>query len=126
LYVALAAIAALVAVLVALVLTRGGTGAADGADAFEEAGVEYVTALQDGDCETAARYDTELDDPADVCDPDQNLHLRLARCLDVDGPRRVDFIGDDRARVVFVDQGYVEMIRGDDTMFRAGFMVGCQ
>ena len=124
-YVALGAVALLVAALIVLVVVRGGPGADDGTAAFEEAGVEYVTALKEGDCETAALDDQDLDDPDDVCDPEKNLHLPLARCIDVEGERRVDMIGENRARVVFVGQGYVEMIRGEDTMFRAGFMVGC-
>jgi hypothetical protein len=117
-------VAVLVGVLIAVVLVRGG-GTDDGRAAFEEAGVDYVTLLKEGKCQEAAAYDSDDQSAADVCDPEKNLHLRLARCIDPEGTRRVEMIGENRARVVFVGQGYVEMIRGDDTMFRAGFMVGC-
>ncbi|MFC4783585.1 serine/threonine-protein kinase [Nocardioides sp. MAHUQ-72] len=120
-----AALAVVLAVALGVVLLRGGAGGSDDyKDAFKEAGLDYVSALQDRRCADAAPYDPDLTDPEDVCDPDKNSHLELAKCLDVDGPVRVDMIGENRARVVFVDQGYVEMIRGEDTLFRAGFMVG--
>jgi hypothetical protein len=106
----------------AWLLVPGG-GSLDGKQAFEDAGVDYVRALQQHDCEKALAYDESASSAAEVCDPKRNLHLRLAQCIDLDGARRVDVIGDDRARVVFVDQGYVEMIRGADTLFRAGMMV---
>jgi hypothetical protein len=107
------------------VLLRGGAaGGDDYKAAFEKAGVDYVRALQEHRCADAVAYDPDLTRPEDVCNPRKNLHLRLARCLDVDGPVRVVMIGENRARVVFVGQGYVEMVRGEDTLFRAGFMVG--
>ncbi|GAA2155978.1 hypothetical protein GCM10009844_43770 [Nocardioides koreensis] len=125
---ALAAASALVVVLavaLGVVLLRGGAaGSDDYEQAFEEAGVDYVRALQEHRCDDAAAYDPDLTRPEDVCDPAKNLHLKLARCLDVDGPVRVDMIGENRARVVFVGQGYVELVRGENTLFRAGFMVG--
>jgi hypothetical protein len=117
-----AALAVALAAALGFLLLRGGGSSDDYKDAFEEAGVDYVTALQEGRCGDAAAYNSGFAGSGDTC-PQKNLHVRLAQCLDVDGPIRVDMIGEDRARVVFVKQGYVEMIRGQNTLFRAGFMV---
>jgi hypothetical protein len=117
-----AALAVALAAALGFLLLRGGGSSDDYKDAFEEAGVDYVTALQEDRCDDAAAYNSGFAGSGDTC-PQKNLHVRLAQCLDVDGPIRVDMIGEDRARVVFVKQGYVEMIRGQNTLFRAGFMV---
>jgi hypothetical protein len=117
-----AALAVVLAVALGIVLLRGGAaGGDDYKEAFEEAGIDYVTGLQRR-CEDTPNA-AEAQKSHGACDVENNLHLRLAQCLDVDGPVRVEMIGENRARVVFVDQGYVEMIRGENTLFRPGFMV---
>jgi serine/threonine protein kinase len=90
----------------------------DGKDAFRDAAIDYITMLQDDDCEGALYYADPATTAEELCD---SIHHHLADQIDTSGPTRVEMIGDNRARVVFVDQGYIEVIRGDDTLFEMGY-----
>jgi serine/threonine protein kinase len=116
------AVAAAVLVLVAavaLVLARSSPE-----DEFMAAGREYLEALASDDCEALVadwKHQVTSDPPELTCSK-ANLHWSLAQCFDLSQEWRVDPIGEDRARVVVVRQGYVEMIRVTDDLFEPGFM----
>jgi hypothetical protein len=88
------------------------------------AGREYLEALASDDCADLVagwKHQVTADPPSFTCSK-ANLHWSLAQCFDLSKEWRVDPIGEDRARVVVVRQGYVEMIRVTDDLFEPGFM----
>lgn len=113
------ALVAAVATL-AVVLTRGGDDPGDGTAAYRDAAVSYVELLQQDRCEDALLY-ADGGSADELC---ASVHHSVAQRLDTSGEIRVEMIGEDRARVVFVDQGYVEVVRGDDTLMRVGYVSG--
>lgn len=120
-------------------VTRGGpaedpvggeTAAAQPVSGAETAAVRFVDALQAGDCEAAGLYIPDLDDPAAWdCTDDANggdgFYYHILDDLDAGGERRVEDLGDGLFRVVWVDQGYVNMQREDDTLFTVQQVVCC-
>ncbi|MFD7075166.1 serine/threonine-protein kinase [Nocardioides sp. NPDC059952] len=135
------------AVVVALVLggaatwfvARGGsaedpaggeeTAAGQPVSGAETAAVKFVDALQAGDCEAAGLYIPDLDDPAAwACTGDASgdgFYYHILDDLDAGGERRVEDLGDGLFRVVWVDQGYVNMQRQEDTLFTVQQVVCC-
>ena len=113
------AVLVLVASVVSLVLGRGSSE-----DDYMAAGREYLEAFTSPDCvDLVEQWDlVEPDLPLDEMCTSGNAHWELAQCFDLSGEWRVDPIGERRARVVVVRQGYVEMIRRDDGTFEPGFM----
>ncbi|MER6940699.1 hypothetical protein, partial [Nocardioides sp. NPDC000441] len=96
----------------------------------ETAAVRFVDALQAGDCEAAGLYMPDLDDPAGWdCTDDANggdgFYYHILDDLDADGERRVEDLGDGLFRVVWVDQGYVNMQRQEDSLFKVQQVVCC-
>ncbi|MFE6509019.1 serine/threonine-protein kinase [Nocardioides sp. NPDC057767] len=96
----------------------------------ETAAVRFVDALQAGDCEAAGLYMPDLDDPAAWdCTDDANggdgFYFHILEDLDAGGERRVEDLGDGLFRVVWVDQGYVNMQRQEDTLFKVQQVVCC-
>lgn len=96
----------------------------------ETAAVRFVDALQAGDCEAAGLYMPDLDDPAAWdCTDDANggdgFYYHILDDLDADGERRVEDLGDGLFRVVWVDQGYVNMQRQEDSLFKVQQVVCC-
>ncbi|MEU0314541.1 serine/threonine-protein kinase [Nocardioides sp. NPDC006273] len=96
----------------------------------ETAAVRFVDALQAGDCEAAGLYMPDLDDPAAWdCTDDANggdgFYYHILEDLDAAGERRVEDLGDGLFRVVWVDQGYVNMQRQEDTLFEVQAVVCC-
>nr|WP_260173988.1 serine/threonine-protein kinase [Nocardioides albus] len=121
-------------------VTRGGpaedpangeeTAGAKPVSGAETAAVRFVDALQAGDCEAAGLYIPDLDDPAAWdCTDDANggdgFYYHILDDLDADGERRVEDLGDGLFRVVWVDQGYVNMQRQEDTLFKVQQVVCC-
>ncbi|OIJ27371.1 serine/threonine-protein kinase [Nocardioides luteus] len=110
----------------------GGEETAEGkpVSGAETAAVRFVDALQAGDCEAAGLYIPDLADPAAWnCTDDANggdgFYYHLLEDLDADGERRVEDLGDGLFRVVWVDQGYVNMQRQEDTLFTVQQVVCC-
>lgn len=96
----------------------------------ETAAVRFVDALQAGDCEAAGLYIPDLGDPAAWdCTDDANggdgFYYHILEDLDAAGERRVEDLGDGLFRVVWVDQGYVNMQRQEDTLFKVQQVVCC-
>ncbi|MFE6647925.1 serine/threonine-protein kinase [Nocardioides sp. NPDC057772] len=96
----------------------------------ETAAVRFVDALQAGDCEAAGLYMPDLDDAAAWdCTDDANggdgFYYRLLEDLDAGGERRVEDLGDGLFRVIWVDQGYVNMQRQEDSLFKVERVVCC-
>ncbi|MFJ9387669.1 serine/threonine-protein kinase [Nocardioides sp. NPDC101246] len=121
-------------------VTRGGsaedpaggeeTAAGEPVSGAETAAVRFVEALQAGDCEAAGLYIPDLDDPASWdCTDDANggdgFYYHILDDLDAGGERRVEDLGDGLFRVVWVDQGYVNMQRQEDTLFTVQQVVCC-
>lgn len=109
-----------------------GKGAAEGesVSGAETAAVRFVDALQAGDCEAAGLYIPGLADPAAWdCTDDANggdgFYYHLLDDLDAAGERRVEDLGDGLFRVVWVDQGYVNMQRQEDSLFKVQQVVCC-
>lgn len=106
------------------------TAAGQPVSGAETAAVRFVDALQAGDCEAAGLYMPDLDDPAAWdCTDDANggdgFYYHILEDLDADGERRVEDLGDGLFRVVWVDQGYVNMQRQEDTLFKVQQVVCC-
>ncbi|MER7560621.1 protein kinase [Nocardioides sp. NPDC126508] len=95
----------------------------------ETAAVRFVDALQAGDCADAGLYIPDLADPAGwACTGDASgdgFYYHLLEDLDADGKRRVEDLGDGLFRVVWVDQGYVNMQRQEDALFKVQQVVCC-
>ncbi|EGD45223.1 non-specific serine/threonine protein kinase [Nocardioidaceae bacterium Broad-1] len=108
----------------------GETAAGRPVSGAETAAVRFVDALQAGDCEAAGLYMPDLDDPAAWdCTDDANggdgFYFHILEDLDAGGERRVEDLGDGLFRVVWVDQGYVNMQRQEDTLFKVQQVVCC-
>jgi len=96
----------------------------------ETAAVRFVDALQAGDCEAAGLYIPDLADPAawdctDDATGGDGFYYHILEDLDAGGERRVEDLGDGLFRVVWVDQGYVNMQRQEDTLFKVQQVVCC-
>jgi hypothetical protein len=110
--------------------TGAETAAGKPVSGAETAAVRFVDALQAGDCEAAGLYMPDLDDPAAWnCTDDANggdgFYHHILEDLDAAGERRVEDLGDGLFRVVWVDQGYVNMQRQDNTLFEVQAVVCC-
>ncbi|NGN91826.1 serine/threonine protein kinase [Nocardioides sp. KC13] len=108
----------------------GETAAGQPVSGAETAAVRFVEALQAGDCEAAGLYMPDLDDPASWdCTDDANggdgFYFHILEDLDAGGERRVEDLGDGLFRVVWVDQGYVNMQRQEDSLFKVERVVCC-
>ncbi|MFE7224118.1 serine/threonine-protein kinase [Nocardioides sp. NPDC057577] len=105
------------------------TAAGQPVSGAETAAVKFVDALQAGDCEAAGLYIPDLDDPAAwACTGDASgdgFYYHILDDLDAGGERRVEDLGDGLFRVVWVDQGYVNMQRQEDTLFKVQQVVCC-
>ncbi|MDQ4113807.1 MAG: serine/threonine protein kinase [Actinomycetota bacterium] len=106
------------------------TAAGQPVSGAETAAVRFVDALQAGDCEAAGLYIPDLGDPAAWdCTDDANggdgFYYHILEDLEADGERRVEDLGDGLFRVVWVDQGYVNMQRQEDTLFKVQQVVCC-
>lgn len=108
---------------------EGGGGGGETVSGAETAAVRFAEALQDGDCADAGLYIPDLEDPAAwdcTGDPQgDGFYYGLIDDLDIDGERRVEDLGDGLFRVVWVDQGYINMQRGEDNLFRVVEITCC-
>ena len=124
---AVAGVAVLAAAAVVLSLTLGGKDGFDASGQFETAAVEYVEALQSPDCTSELGHVPfdDLDRGMDWLCSEDNADFVAAQCLDPSGSTTVTSLGDQRARVDFGDDGWVEIERGEDTQFDAVGLEGC-
>jgi serine/threonine protein kinase len=125
---AVAAAAVLAVVAVTATLTLGGDDRFDASGQFETAAVEYVEALQSPDCSSELGH-VPFDDLGKGLDwlcSEENADFVAAQCLDASASTTVTSLGDDRARVDFGDDGWVEVERGEDTQFDAVDLEGCR